>query len=106
MTLEIPYISHYAGDKADAHEVQLGPITIWFSYRTPIAYQTRAGRVVRRENDWGAVTGRHLNIIDGGGPARRGRLPGEYFESLLSECLKKLDEPTSHSDARPKEYEL
>jgi len=63
-------------------KVVLNSVTYWFSYQTVIAFATKGERFVR-ENDWGPTTGRHLNSIDDG--VKKGRLPGDEFESMLKE---------------------
>lgn len=58
----LPTIEKYAGP--NAVRVQIGNLSVWFSYKTPVAfYHHRTGLVVR-ENDWSNTTGRHLNAID------------------------------------------
>lgn len=44
-------------------KVSIGSITVWYSYKTPIAYVTPKEFVIT-ENVWGATTSRHLNYID------------------------------------------
>ena len=58
-------------------------LSIWFSYKTPVAFAT-SGRFVIRENDWSTTTGRHLNAID---PDKSKRVSGDEFERQLSEVL-------------------
>lgn len=80
---------NYSSDNYGAHslEVNIGNLTLYFSYDTVIAFSTyETGRVVS-QNDWGTTTGKHLNWIDGGNKARR--LPREQFEAQLAEVLKK-----------------
>jgi hypothetical protein len=70
----------------NAMAFDLGPLTVWFSYRTPVAFQKgHADRVVRR-NEWGPTTGKHLNAIDGGNKADR--VDGDTFGRLLNEALR------------------
>jgi hypothetical protein len=48
------------------HYVQIGPVTLYFSYTTIVAFQTpsvRLGFIVGCENVRSATTGRHLNEI-------------------------------------------
>ena len=66
--------------------VELGDFTIWFSYRTPIAFDDGHQFVIRR-NEWGPTTGKHLNIADGGRGAER--IDGDEFK-------RKLDDAISH----------
>jgi hypothetical protein len=61
--------------------VQIGPMTVSFSYITPVAfYHPKTGQVVC-ENVWSGTTGRHLNEIDGGAKDRR--LPRSTFTDVL-----------------------
>jgi len=74
-------IEHYTGRSTDAHRVSIGGASIWFSYRTPIAFAYN-GETVVRENDWSTTTGRHLNEIDGGD--KSSRVSGDEFIRQLS----------------------
>ncbi len=69
-------ISHPT-DRPNFSVVAVGPVSLWFSYRTVIAIRGDGPTFVR-ENDWGATTGKHLNYVDGGNKAMR--LPSEQFE--------------------------
>jgi hypothetical protein len=65
--------------------VTIEDVTVWFSYRTPVAFMAPGwGRVVR-ENEWGPTTGRHLNYIDDGYKALR--VDGQSFQTLIREAL-------------------
>jgi hypothetical protein len=35
----------------------------YFSYQTLVAFRTKDGAVIMRENQWGPTTGKHLNAI-------------------------------------------
>ena len=63
-------------------EVTIGNLTVWFSYETPIAYQSMNDPLRVSENVWGATTGKHLNAVDGGDKASR--LPREQFLTMLT----------------------
>lgn len=77
-------ISHPT-DRPNFTEVQVGDLTVWFSYRTPVAFHTPASGTVVRENDWSNTTGRHLSHIDGGTTAaRKARLSGSDFLARLN----------------------
>jgi hypothetical protein len=68
--------------------VEIGEVTVWFSYETPVAYQDSAAlpRVVN--NDWSTTTGKHLATIDGGtDQAKMHRLAPAAFEAQLSKRL-------------------
>jgi len=82
-----PYGMYSGEGRANAMQVELGNITLWFSYRTVVAFSTpETGRVVR-DNDWKGTTGKHLNWIDGGD--KESRLSGDAFLKKLSEALGK-----------------
>ena len=44
-------------------EVITGNTTLWFSYKTLIAFQTQTSGIVVRENEWSVTTGKHLNYL-------------------------------------------
>ena len=74
----------------NALRFELGALSIWYSYRTPVAFAIDGVKRVRRNEQrdgrsWGPTTGKHLNAIDGG--AKADRISGEEFEKLLSEAL-------------------
>ena len=82
--MQLPTIHYYCKPSKNAVAFTLGDTTVWFSYRTVVAYQTRTGSaIVVRRNDWGPTTGKHLNAIDGGEKANR--IPGVLFEKRLRE---------------------
>lgn len=81
-------VDQYAG--ANTTVLHVGKLTVWFSYKTPVAFQLSGGVRVVRKNDWGVTTGRHLNAIDEGSTdhTRKGnRVDAETFERLLGEAL-------------------
>lgn len=51
-------------------KVKIGPVSVWFSYETPIAFQVNK-TLICHENIWSRSTGKHLNLIDGGQPKNR-----------------------------------
>lgn len=63
------------------HMVDLGNVSVWFSYETPIAFKVDGQQRVVRENVWGTATGNHLNWVDGGDKARR--VSSEDFNAAL-----------------------
>jgi hypothetical protein len=59
--------------------------TVYYSYRTPVAFRVPGCPPVVRENVWGPTTGKHLKSIDGGSrDAKKARVRGETFERMLS----------------------
>ena len=89
MLPEISNYGEYASSNYGAHclRVDVGGLTIWFSYKTPVAFHGTMGRVVR-QNDWKQTTGKHLNWIDGGD--KKNRVTGEKFEELFNQELKQI----------------
>lgn len=61
--------------------VDLPGIRVWFSYETPIAFDT-AHEAIASQNQGGATTGRHLHYI--GYP----KVPREEFERKLYDTLE------------------
>lgn len=73
---------YYPTDSPNFSRVCLPTISIYFSYRTPIAFKRPEDTDwTVRQNEWGSMTGKHLNYIDTGTGER---LPGPEFERLLA----------------------
>jgi hypothetical protein len=86
----LPKISNYgqySSDNYGAHtlKVNLGAITLYYSYETIIAYSDNQDGLIVRENDWSTTTGKHLNWIDGGD--KKNRKPASVFNELLQSAL-------------------
>jgi hypothetical protein len=64
--------------------VVVGPVAVWFSYDTPVAFQVRGKDLVVRRNTWGPTTGKHLKRI-GGTPADR--VDTETFRQLWADQI-------------------
>lgn len=78
----------YSSDNYGAHclVVSMGSVTVWFSYKTPIAFHVDGHSRVVHQNDWGPTTGKHLKWIDGGDKdAKKRRVDDETFERLWKE---------------------
>lgn len=83
-------IAHPTG-RENFSRVEVGPLTIWFSYSTPIAYNLPGEGTVVRRNEWGPTTGRHMNEIDGGSADRRAaRIDGAEFVARLDRITAPL----------------
>jgi hypothetical protein len=83
VSLNIGHTPNYA-------TVEIGSLTLHFSYRTVIAFDAGDGLVVR-QNDWATTTGKHLNAIDGGSAdAKARRIPGREFEAQLQEIVGRV----------------
>lgn len=65
--------------------VTIGPLTLYFSYQTVVAFADDQIGLRVTENLWGPTTGKHLNAIDGGN--KRSRLPNEQFNEELKNVL-------------------
>jgi hypothetical protein len=76
-------------DRPNFTEVELGDVTIWFSYRTPIAFMAPGHGKMVRENDWGPTTGKHLNYVGGE------RVSGEVFMAALGGVLSTFSQVTA-----------
>lgn len=75
------------GRSNKAMVVTIGPLEVYFSYSTPIAFRDAGGNLVARVNEWGPSTGMHMNDL---GVDRKDRIPGEEFERRLTEHLRAL----------------
>ncbi len=84
-TFEV-YCTNTTGQNALRFDME--SLTVWFSYRMPVAFARPRGVLVVRENIWGPTTGKHLNAIDGGSrEARRARVSEEAFTTMLGLAL-------------------
>ena len=80
---------NYSSSNYGAHtlEVSVGNLTIYFSYKTPVAFET-PGHLVVSENVWGNTTGKHLNWINSD---KSNRLDRGEFEKQLNEVMEKYN---------------
>lgn len=94
----------YSSENYGAHTlmVDVGPVTVWFSYTTPVAFRAPGTPTIVRENAWGKTTGKHLKWIDGQtSKTATDRVSTERFEQLWAEHvdpLFKKPEPGIFSD--------
>ena len=63
----------------------IGPLDLWYSYKTVIAFRTPATGLVVSENLWGPTTGKHINAI-----SRDHRTPRTEFQARLDEVMARL----------------
>jgi len=91
MDVSLSSYGNYSSSNYGAHclEVRVGNLTLYFSYRTVVAFHTSKTGTVVRQNDWGATTGKHLNWIDSGD--KKSRVNREVFEQKLNEVLREYD---------------
>lgn len=81
---------NYSSENYGAHCLRfcIGSLSVWYSYKTPIAfYHPSTGKVIR-QNDWSTTTGKHLNAID---PDKTRRIPGDEFEKQFEALLASLN---------------
>lgn len=82
-------ISHPT-DRPNFSVVDVGPLRLWFSYSTVIAFKDGYSGPTARENDWGPTTGKHLNQVPSGA-VKADRVPSSEFERCLQVVLQRLD---------------
>ena len=80
----LPTIDNYGQYSSDNYgvnslRVDIGALTLWYSYKTIIAFRSRGAFHIRK-NSWSTTTGKHLNWID---EDKSKRIDGEAFEALL-----------------------
>lgn len=80
---------NYKSSNYGAHSliVMFEKLTLYYSYKTIVAFNTLFTGLVCRQNDWQKTTGKHLNVIQ---PDKKKRLPSEQFEAKLAEVLKQF----------------
>lgn len=84
-------ISHPT-NQANFSAVTVGPLAVWFSYSTPIAFQVGHADPVVRQNAWSTTTGKHLNHVDSGSVrAKARRVPGDVFAQALAIACEALE---------------
>ena len=85
--IKINGYANYSSDNYGAHaqRVDIGDLSLWFSYNTIVAF-CEPGKLNRMsENVWGTTTGKHINAIDGGN--KKDRLKHNVFSDELQEML-------------------
>lgn len=82
------YCDYSSNNYGSSRAVQLGSLTLYFSYETVIAFNSPKTGLIIRENSWSTTTGRHLNAID---PDKKIRFSSEQFESLLDQLLESYE---------------
>ncbi len=75
------------GATNNAVEVGFGNVSLYFSYKTLIAYRDPEDGLVVCENVWSSTTGKHLNYVDGGNKSER--LKTDAFEANVKGMLKR-----------------
>jgi hypothetical protein len=72
-------------DRPNFTAVEIGDLTLWFSYQTVVGFERVGHSPVVIENRWGPTTGKHLNYIDQG--KKQLRLTPAQFGTALNEAL-------------------
>jgi len=87
--ISIRFYGEYSSDNYGAHclEVSIADVDFYFSYKTCVAFRSRSGGLVIRENSWGPVTGKHLNWICSD---KSKRIKSDEFDKLLDEISVSL----------------
>lgn len=90
--MQLPSFSNYGGYASDnygAHTLRfnLGPISVWYSYQTVVAFRAgQSGELRVLDYKDSQTTRKHLNKIDGGAVACR--LNKEEFQALWDKEVK------------------
>lgn len=84
----LPKVSNYGEYSSNNYgthtlEVDLGPLTLYYSYSTIVAFRDENG-LHCLQNSWSTTTGKHLNWIQ---PDHAQRLPSDEFENELHASL-------------------
>jgi len=77
------YSGHYG---TNSMGFTVGSLRVYFSYKTPVAFNHPSTGLVVRDNNWGPTTGKHLNWIDGGD--KKNRVAGSEFEKQLAKLVE------------------
>ena len=85
------YCSNTTAVNAQCFSLGYG-LSVYFSYKTPIAYSYNAKTIVR-VNDWSNTTSRHLNSIDNGD--KQSRISGAQFEQQLADIMNRINNQES-----------
>lgn len=82
--MNIPRLWNYAGKQGRA--IDIGTLTFYYSYSTLVAFRSKKQGLVVRKNEWGTVTGLHLNEVDRHNKGNR--VDCKEFLKKLYEVLK------------------
>lgn len=82
------YGDYSSGNYGSCMAVMFGPIELYFSYKTIVAFRNPRDGLVICKNVWSHTTGRHLNCIN---PNHSRRLSYEEFDKKLEKMMKGID---------------
>lgn len=68
-------------------KVEIGNLTLYYSYDTIVAFSHPKTGLVVSENIWSVTTAKHITHIDGG--LKNRRLPHDLFQTRLEEIFAK-----------------
>ena len=77
------YGKYSSSNYGSCRYVEIGNLTLYFSYETVIAFNDGRG-LIASENCWKQTTGKHLNWLE---PEKFKRYPREEFEKELEKVL-------------------
>ncbi len=88
--MDLPRIGSYGEYSTGNYGVncqfmEIGGITLYYSYSTIIGFRTRMKGLVLSHNVWGNTTGKHLNWLD---RDKKNRLDYDDFSTQLKTVLK------------------
>lgn len=80
MLPKIDSYGRYTNSNYGTHTIQvtIGCYTLYFSYKTLIAFDSPTTGLVCRENEWGPTTGKHMNWVQD----KKQRVSSEEFTKL------------------------
>lgn len=99
----------YSSDNYGAHclVIDWGRVTVWYSYRTPVAFRVDGHNRVVHRNDWGPTTGKHLKWIDGStSKDAKHRVDGEMFDKLWKEQVEPIFNPKEEEKEAVSEFRI
>lgn len=85
----LPEVESYYKGSQNAIRVDMGDITLWFSYTTIIAVRIGPDTWVSK-NEWSNTTGKHLAAIDGGVKANPDRIPHSELMDIVKERVETM----------------
>ena len=84
---EVTYYGQTKTPQTNARREDYQGLTLWYSYRSIIAFREANKPRVVIENIWNTTTGKHLNWIDGGD--KNARLEYHEFQNQLKAAMER-----------------
>ena len=81
---------NYSSSNYGSHTqaIQVGRLSLFFSYDTVVAFRSSGHMMVVCENVWSSTTGKHLNWLE---QDKKARVSSEKFDVELKAVLKQHD---------------